>query len=499
MGSTAEWLFPDLLEVIFSNLELKDLVACSGVNRAWNEAANSVKLWRKFVTKSDLSWLPTNMNCELHSSSSSTPTDSNTSLNQSPSPTLPASNPYKQIIQQRNQLKYNWSHGCITEFNLVPTRYGLKPVDREIGPNVEYTSSAPQDCIYYPVLGELENGEVVLKLFSFKSEVKLVCTLAVDFALDSVSIVCVMRDFIVWLLEDGKVQYIALSTCDKCSFKDCKVQTLTPSLIINNTEDQYFLTMDTNYIVASTCESLYVWNKKSLQLTLSRIPPMLGIEDGGFLGSYDANPIFLDDGYLILCYSDHLEHTILIEEYNLKTNNKLSTKLTIEGVVEMVHCSGDFIVMITTVEEEGEEEEFHKIFIQMRRKNDLNQLIYSYYCGDNRCMYKYVFVGNSFLFYNLETGDYEEIDISTGFRSSMRQVGTNCELLGNLFDNLALISLDENEYTEVWDWKKNRRCVKLHSLRLGDCTFINAITAKWVMIQTCYSDSEAYFTVYRCK
>ncbi|XP_022190149.2 uncharacterized protein LOC111048544 [Nilaparvata lugens] len=509
MDSAAGWLFPEILEMIFSNLELKDLVACSGVNRTWNEAANNAKLWRKFVSKSDLSWLPTSVSCEMHSSSSSSssftsPSSSSTDynqnapLNQSPPPALPESNPYKTIIQQRNLLKHNWTHGFFTEFHLDPTEYDYG----KCGPkwfhsidDVSYPSSAPQHCLFYPLLGELESGEFVLILFRFDAQlIKVVCTLPVDFPPVMFLFVCVMRDYIVWLLKGGVVQYISLPKCDKCCespLENCKVQTLAD--LNSPFKSYYYLTMDTNHILVSTLESLFVWNKKSLKLTLSCTPPIS--PDGRSLLE-EGDPLCLDDGYLIICYSNHLEGAALIEEYNLETNNKLQTKLEMEGSIDGIECSGNFIVMKC---ENGMGESFTRFF-QVRQKNDLEKIIFTYNCGnDGRYTTEYDLVGNSFLIYNIFEGsrEYLEIEISTGIRSPVRELPTKCRSICILIDNLALISPYNNNYTEIWDWRKNLRCQVLHGLDRSASSSLCA-TGKWLISQYDCS-ARLSFKVFICK
>ncbi|XP_022201329.2 uncharacterized protein LOC111058138 [Nilaparvata lugens] len=472
MDSAAGWLFPEILEMIFSNLELRDLVACSGVNRAWNVAANTAKLWKKFLSKSDLSWLPTNVNCELHSSSITT--DNN------PSQSFPASNPYRNIIQQRNQVKHNWINGCFTSYDLDPSEYGWKLTSYNTTA-MEYPSNAPQDCAYYPVVGKFSNTKFV-NLFRFDTVLELVCRLPIDFEVNDVLVCCVMRDFIAWLLKDGTVPYVTLPTCDKCSFEQCQVKTLNFFTVTKPKGSECLLTMDANHIVISTFQFLKVWNKKSVELILSRCSPT-NFDESRPSVYYDEYPLYLDDGYIIKCYRTHIPDTTLIEEYNLETNSKLPTEFTMRGTVTGVKCTGNCVVM------KYYEMEFYS-FIQVRRKNDLKLIIFTYNCYDDSNYTTYEIVGNSFLIYRLSLEDYEEIEISTGVRSPIRKLPVNCLKVSNLFDSLALI---RTECMEIWDWKRNCMGPKLHdSNRL-----IIRATPKWIITNN-DTPSGLHFKVYRC-
>ncbi|RZF32196.1 hypothetical protein LSTR_LSTR004059 [Laodelphax striatellus] len=315
---------PEIVEKIFSHLQLRDLLACSEVSVSWYKHVSNVRLWRPFVRGDEKYWLQKYQSKECNNITSNFDDESRGLNAIITADTLLPVNRYKNAIRQRNIIKHNWSHGIFESRTLMPQSCGLKAFSRI---EVEYPSLAPQDCLYHPILGTSENGEEGLYLIRLDAEPRIVYKLVENMnGVDAEEfVVCVMRDYVVWVL-GVTVQCLALQN----GLENSKVQTV--GTVCDN--EYIFLTMDIDNIIAWSHEWVYVWDKETFELRLHRdLSPETTIRN-----------VCKSDGIIIISLFQYNKQVSTVEVTNISSNIEILHEFELDGRIIDVMCSKDFIL-----------------------------------------------------------------------------------------------------------------------------------------------------------
>ncbi|XP_039283984.1 uncharacterized protein LOC111059919 [Nilaparvata lugens] len=505
---------PEILEKIFSYLAMKDLLACSEVCLVWNRVADNKKLWRALVIENiGKGWLPhiesqeektsfsvtgyfdpvLDLNVQSHNdddddNNDSTPLLSSASVGSNNNTRLLSSlNPYKNIFLQRASLVHNWTSGVYNKYVLEPKKYGLTDFYRLR--DLNYPSKAPQDCLYYPILGERYDKEKALLLIEIKEDPKIVCILSIfassKKSYECVKRMCVMRNDVLWLTTN-KVEYLSVTKQDtstkKCGEPDSCASHCNKVITLktwHHDKSKYhsYITIDNDYLAVSIGLSSYVWCKKTLILKFT-----CNLLDSGIRYKFPRLVTCFKDECMILCHNEPGTNVSVIEVFKIiddKVEGELQMKRALDMdtgyfVADMECCANSIVIKASAGCLEGPPYslvlELHSLEVSRSFHNVTSPF---YFCEVGlQDLMMYDRSRFSFSCFNIPTKVFLERKLPG------KQLLCHFSLL---LENLAVIQTIES--LEIWNWRKNAICHTIETDIGTRSRQINICTNKWFIIE----------------